>query len=81
VVTGGKTGTSVAGMQPYFFPYLGYFQLLPHVVFSEREIVALCRATGSDEVAARHVDYRTGEPRGSQWSGQLCVFASLPGPT
>ena len=80
-VTGGKTGTSVAVMQPYFFPYLGYFQLLAHVVFSEREIVALCRATGLGEVAARNVDYRTGEPRGSQWSGQLCIFARVPGPT
>jgi hypothetical protein len=29
--TGGKTGCSVAVMQPYFFPYLGYFQLLAHV--------------------------------------------------
>jgi hypothetical protein len=30
-VTGGETGSSVAVMQPYFFPYLGYFQLLAHV--------------------------------------------------
>ena len=80
-VTGGKTGTSVAVMQPYFFPYLGYFQLLAHVVFSEREIVVLCRATSLGEVAARNVDYRTGEPRGSQWSGQLCIFAGVPGST
>jgi hypothetical protein len=29
--TGGETGCSVAVMQPYFFPYLGYFQLLAHV--------------------------------------------------
>ena len=29
--TGGETGRSVAVMQPYFFPYLGYFQLLAHV--------------------------------------------------
>jgi hypothetical protein len=28
---GGETGCSVAVMQPYFFPYLGYFQLLAHV--------------------------------------------------
>jgi hypothetical protein len=28
---GGETGRSVAVMQPYFFPYLGYFQLLAHV--------------------------------------------------
>jgi WbqC-like protein family len=32
-VTGesGETGLSVAVMQPYFFPYLGYFQLVAHV--------------------------------------------------
>ena len=78
-MTGGKAGRSVAVIQPNFFPYLGYFQLLPHVVFSERE--TLCRATGLDEVTARHVDYRTAEPRGTQWSGQLCVFARVPGPT
>lgn len=29
--TGGEAGCSVAAMQPYFFPYLGYFQLLAHV--------------------------------------------------
>src|SRR5881394_3875430 len=29
--TGGPAGCSVAVMQPYFFPYLGYFQLLAHV--------------------------------------------------
>jgi WbqC-like protein family len=29
--SGGDTGCSVAVMQPYFFPYLGYFQLLAHV--------------------------------------------------
>ena len=29
--TGGEAGCSVAVMQPYFFPYLGYFQLLAHV--------------------------------------------------
>ena len=28
---GGETGRRVAVMQPYFFPYLGYFQLLAHV--------------------------------------------------
>lgn len=28
---GGEAGCSVAVMQPYFFPYLGYFQLLAHV--------------------------------------------------
>jgi hypothetical protein len=28
---GGGTDCSVAVMQPYFFPYLGYFQLLAHV--------------------------------------------------
>ena len=28
---GAETGCSVAVMQPYFFPYLGYFQLLAHV--------------------------------------------------
>ena len=27
----GDTGGSIAVMQPYFFPYLGYFQLLAHV--------------------------------------------------
>lgn len=31
MTTGGETGLSVAVMQPYFFPYLGYFQLLAHV--------------------------------------------------
>jgi WbqC-like protein len=30
-VTGGASESSVAVMQPYFFPYLGYFQLLAHV--------------------------------------------------
>jgi hypothetical protein len=30
-VTGGESESSVAVMQPYFFPYLGYFQLLAHV--------------------------------------------------
>ena len=30
-MTGGETERSVAVMQPYFFPYLGYFQLLAHV--------------------------------------------------
>jgi len=29
--TGAETECSVAVMQPYFFPYLGYFQLLAHV--------------------------------------------------
>jgi WbqC-like protein family len=29
--SGDETGCSVAVMQPYFFPYLGYFQLLAHV--------------------------------------------------
>jgi hypothetical protein len=29
--SGCETGRSVAVMQPYFFPYLGYFQLLAHV--------------------------------------------------
>jgi len=28
---GGEAGCSVAVLQPYFFPYLGYFQLLAHV--------------------------------------------------
>lgn len=30
-MTGGDAGSSVAVMQPYFFPYLGYFQLLAEV--------------------------------------------------
>jgi SAM-dependent methyltransferase len=47
-------------------------------IFSEREIVALCRAAGLSKVAVRYIDYRTGEPRGSQWSGQLCVLAKAP---
>ena len=31
MTAGGETGLSVAVMQPYFFPYLGYFQLLGQV--------------------------------------------------
>jgi hypothetical protein len=31
VTAGAETGLSVAVMQPYFFPYLGYFQLFAHV--------------------------------------------------
>jgi WbqC-like protein family len=42
-VTGGKTERSLAVMQPYFFPYLGYFQLLAHVdvfvVFDDTQYV------------------------------------------
>lgn len=40
---GGEAGCSVAVMQPYFFPYLGYFQLLAHVdvfvVFDDTQYV------------------------------------------
>jgi WbqC-like protein len=41
--SGGETGRSVAVLQPYFFPYLGYFQLLAHVdvfiVFDDTQYV------------------------------------------